>query len=141
MMPDPAPTMMNQEVFIDFMVKGDMDTIRKVKGHEKFLNNAVNNGLDTFILDIVLFKLKLTKPLDNLRVYDVVEIYSGYKNIVNNETSTVDRTNADIVKANEIESSKVIDETSNTDGTKVVETPQTKSTGLFGKVKKFFGGN
>ena len=141
MMPDPAPTMMNQEVFIDFMVKGDMDTIRKVKGHEKFLNNAVNNGLDTFILDIVLFKLKLTKPLDNLRVYDVVEIYSEYKNIVNNETSTVDRTNADIVKANEIESSKVIDETSNTDGTKVVETPQTKSTGLFGKVKKFFGGN
>ena len=90
---------------------------------------------------MVLAKRKFTKPLENLRVYDIVEIYNEYKTIVNNETSTVDRTNCDIAKAQEVSSSKEIDKESNSDGTKVVETPQTKSTGLFGKVKKFFGKN
>ena len=131
--------LMNEETFLKFMKDGHTDKIRKVQGHEDYLNN-LNNGLDIIILKIIAQKLNLVIPFKDLRVYDIVEIYVQYRKISNDEVSTAERSTADIKKADEIESSKEISEDSNKDGTKVVETPKVQSTGLFGKVKKFFGG-
>jgi len=138
---EPDMSTMNTEIFIDYMLTGNTDVIRKVPGHEEFIKGAHNFGLDTIILDIVLTNLKLSRmDLKKLDVYTVVEIYSNYRKAINNETSVVDRTTEDIKNAKETESSKAIDEQHNSDGTKVVETPNTTSTGIFGKIKKLFGG-
>lgn len=131
---------MNDKIMIDFMLTGDTDVIRKAINHESFLNNANDVGLDSIILDIVIEKCKLSKPLTNLNSYEIIEIYTNYRKMVNNETSTVDRSQHDIATAKEVESSKEVEEKYNSDKTKVVETPKTQSTGLFGKIKKFFGG-
>ena len=137
--PETPVELMNENLFLKFMKDGHTDKIRKVQGHEDYLNN-LNNGLDTVILKIIAQKLNLVIPFKDLRVYDIVEIYVQYRKISNDEVSTAERSTADIKKADEIESSKEISEDSNKDGTKVVETPKVQSTGLFGKVKKFFGG-
>ena len=107
--------------------------------------------LSTLLILFVLFVIEValvwvaallvaTSSFKDLRVYDIVEIYVQYRKISNDEVSTAERSTADIKKADEIESSKEISEDLNKDGTKVVETPKVQSTGLFGKVKKFFGG-